>query len=82
MSGNLSDIIRLLIAVAIVLFVLGTVFRLSDYDNNNPVPVIGITPSAFQRAADTVLFFAIAAGVWGLLAMKEGQSTGGRTGDQ
>lgn len=81
MSGNLSDGIKLLIIVSIVLLVLATFFRLSGFHNANPVPVIGITPSAFLRASNSVLLFAIAAGVWGLVVAKEGKSSGsGREG--
>lgn len=81
MDGKLSDAIKLLIIIAIVLFACGAMFRVAKFGDHHPVPVIEITPGAFHRAADTFLLVAIAVGLWGVVAAKEGaNSSGGKQG--
>jgi len=48
------------VRIGFICIVLAIVLRLFGFNNVQGLPVIGITPGAFQRLADTSLLFAIA----------------------
>ena len=50
----------LFVKIAVVVFVVAAVLRVSGYDYYHPIPLIGATPGALHRVTDTILLCAIA----------------------
>ena len=65
MSRDIHDKVKVLLILALVLFLIGALGRLAGYGNNNPIAGI-YTPHAFHEACNTVILFAIGIAVYNI----------------